>query len=155
MIKFYTTKDEHGYMSNFYRAEIRTEEDGVFPTSEHFYQALKAQNYDDFCAIATAPTPKEAARLGRSVELKQDWEKVKYGAMLDALMFKFTQHPDLAKKLVATWPEMLVEDTVNTPRPDEVWGNGANGDGLNALGHLLMFVRQVLRKKEQDANSGS
>ena len=60
--------------------------------------------------------------------------------MLKALRGKFTQHPELAKRLLSTSPRRLVESTSN----DAFWGESPDGIGQNRLGELLMLVRTEL-----------
>ena len=140
-INFYTTKGPYGCFSNFYRASFKDFVGREWMTSEHFYQAQKASDSDWAIKIMQAPTPKEAARLGRSINIRADWERVRVPVMLEALYYKFDQHPDLKEILLSTGDEELVECTVGTPRNDPVWGNGKEGEGQNLLGKLLMVVR--------------
>lgn len=48
-------------------------------------------------------------RMNRKVLLRRDWEDVKDGIMEEAIRAKFTQNPELAKKLVATGDVLLME----------------------------------------------
>jgi predicted NAD-dependent protein-ADP-ribosyltransferase YbiA (DUF1768 family) len=82
-ILFYSTRDEHGWMSNFYASPFVLR-GKTWPTSEHYFQAQRA-----------------------------DWERVKDEIMLEALRAKFSQNPDLRSKLLATAPASLVEHTKN------------------------------------------
>lgn len=91
--------------------------------------------------IRYADTPKIAARLGRSLPCRSDWEAVKVSIMKKAVLAKFIQHPELRKKLKETGSSYLVEHTVGSPRPDSIWGDGADGTGQNLLGKILMEVR--------------
>ena len=62
--------------------------------------------------------------------------------MYNTLVAKFTQNPDLAKKLLATGDALLIEgNTWN----DRYWGV-CRGKGENRLGILLMLVREDLQK---------
>jgi ribA/ribD-fused uncharacterized protein len=85
----------------------------------------------------------EAAELGRSRarSLRRDWETVKVDVMREAVLAKFTQHPDLRRTLLATGDAALVEHT----RRDAFWGDGGDGRGRNKLGRILMEVRARLR----------
>ena len=74
--------------------------------------------------------------------LRSDWEEIKYDIMYEVCKAKFTQHPDLAQKLLDTGDEMLVEG--NT-WGDKVWGQ-VKGEGQNMLGQILMRIRDELRK---------
>lgn len=146
VISFYSTKGEYGWGSNFYRASI--EMDGkVWPTSEHYYQAQKAITYSDKELIRSAESPKEAARLGRTLLIRDDWVAVRYNVMKVAVRAKFNQHPALARKLMATGDKDIVEWTEGTTLADPVWGNAPdkNGNpGLNLLGKALMEIREEL-----------
>lgn len=143
-IKFYRTRDEYGAFSNF--AKYPVEIDGkVWPTTEHYYQAMKFVNVNAQEAIRNLDTPKEAASAGRSSgfgPIKEDWDVARIGVMFVALTEKFKQHPALAELLLSTGHEVIVEHTVN----DRFWGDAGDGTGQNMLGTLLMLVRENLRK---------
>ncbi len=142
-IKFYSTKDAYGCFSNFAAYPIKL--DGkVWPTTEHYFQAQKFYDSDYQEKIRQEKSPTIAARLGRSrkVKIRPDWESVKDGIMRDALVAKFTQHPELTKILLNTNDAILIEHTTN----DSYWGDGGNGTGKNRLGQLLMSVREELRQ---------
>jgi len=132
VIKFYGHKGTLGYLSNFYPAEI-TLNGRTWPTSEHFYQAMKTLVEAEQEKIRQAGHPAAAKKLGKGVKVRPDWDAVKENIMLEGLRAKFTQHPDLAEKLLSTGTEELVE---NSPT-DSYWGY--------RLGHLLMKVRSELR----------
>jgi len=143
-IKFYSTKDAYGCFSNFAAYPIKLG-GKVWPTTEHYFQAQKFPDSDYQEKIRQEKSPTIAARLGRSrkVKIRPDWESVKEGIMRDALVAKFTQHPELTKILLNTNNAILIEHTTN----DSYWGDGGNGTGKNRLGHLLMSVREELRQK--------
>ena len=147
VINFYTTRDAHGYMSNFYKAKIVL--DGKeWPSTEHYYQAQKSLDPVVREQIRTAPSSGEAARLGRACKVRDDWEQIKRGVMYKCVYAKFTQNPHLSFALLATGNAKLVEKTSGTVRPDSVWGDGYYGEGENWLGIILMIVRDILRVKE-------
>lgn len=118
-----------------------------YPTGEHAFQAQKSLELIDRCRIADCPTPAAAKRAGRQLTLRPDWERVKKRAMLDVVMAKFTQNPDLAAQLAATGDRLLIEG--NT-WGDEFWGmtnrDGRGWAGCNYLGEILMAVRLILRE---------
>lgn len=126
------------FLSNFYMADV--EYGGlVYSNNEAAFQAAKTLNLSErkrFVSLA----PNIAKRMGRGVDLRKDWEEVKYNVMLDVVRNKFLQNPDLADKLVATGREELVEG--NT-WGDRTWGK-VNGVGKNWLGEILMKVREEL-----------
>ena len=130
-INFYETSKPYGCFSNFSRHEV--EIDGsVWPTSEHFFQAQKFLERSDIQAVRDAPTPFEAAKIGRQRErsFRGDWEKVKDEVMYRLLMAKFTQHQELREVLCSTNGAVLVEHTEN----DCYWGDGGNGSGKKQVG---------------------
>ena len=59
--------------------------------------------------------------MGRRVELRSDWEEVKYQLMVDVCYAKFSQNKELKSILQATGEEELIENT--TAWHDNVWGN--------------------------------
>ena len=61
--------------------------------------------------------------------------------MYEIVLAKFTQNPDLKKKLLATGDEHLEEG--NT-WGDTIWGT-VDGVGENRLGKILMRVRDELK----------
>jgi ribA/ribD-fused uncharacterized protein len=134
------------FLSNFYSSPI-SYGGRNYPTVEHLFQALKSLNDIDRDMIASAPTPREAKRLGRQVALRGDWEQVKFSVMKLAVQLKFDSHPDLRSRLIETGDAILIEG--NT-WGDQVWGV-FNGEGLNLLGELLMILRTRYMKESIDS----
>ena len=136
---------EYAFLSNFYDSPIFYE--GItYPTNEHFFQAMKTLDIETRKAIAAAPTPGAAKRMGRHVSLRPDWEQVKVDVMRTGLMLKFTDAA-LAEKLLATGDEELVEGNW---WHDNTWGNChctecSRKGGRNLLGMLLMELRKELQ----------
>ena len=75
------------------------------------------------------------------MQLRHDWEKVKFDIMYEICKAKFSQNAELKDKLLATGDEYLEEG--NT-WGDRIWGT-VNGKGQNNLGKILMRVREELR----------
>jgi N-glycosidase YbiA len=142
-IFFYSTKDEHGWMSNFFASPIVLK-GKTWPTTEHYFQAQKFSGTPHEDELRLAKSPMVAARMGRARArpLRPDWERIKDEIMLEALRAKFTQHEGLKSKLLATGEARLVEHTKN----DRYWADGGDGSGKNRLGELLMKVRAELRR---------
>lgn len=135
------------FLSNFYWNEI--EHEGiVYPTNEHFFQAMKTLDNDERRQIANCLTPGQAKRMGRRVALRSDWESVKEDVMLLGLCLKFADE-QLADWLLETGDEELVEGTT---WHDNEWGNCScpectNIEGKNKLGKLLMRVRDMVKEE--------
>lgn len=147
VINFYGVRDKFGEFSNFARFPIQL--DGqLWPTSEHYFQAMKFADVSYRMQIKSAATPMLSATLGRTRKrpLRADWEAVKDSVMFDAVLAKFSQHDNLAALLLATGNATLVEHTAN----DAYWGDGADGSGKNQLGQILMQVRDRLRTQRVD-----
>jgi ribA/ribD-fused uncharacterized protein len=135
------------FLSNFYWNEIEYE-GIVYPTNEHFFQAMKTLDSDERRQIANCLTPGQAKRMGRRVALRSDWESVKEDVMLLGLCLKFADE-QLADWLLETGDEELVEGTT---WHDNEWGNCScpkciNIEGKNKLGKLLMKVRDMIKEE--------
>lgn len=131
-------------LSNFYDSMI-CHEYIFYPTVEHYFQAMKSTDLKIRKWIADAPTPGEAKRRGRAIQLRPDWEEVKEQVMLDGLRLKF-KIPALREELLSTQSAELIEG--NTWH-DNTWGNCScdkckDIEGKNMLGKLLMKVRSEL-----------
>jgi diaminohydroxyphosphoribosylaminopyrimidine deaminase/5-amino-6-(5-phosphoribosylamino)uracil reductase len=137
---------------------------------EHYYQAQKfagnpaAAAGDLVCAIAAAPSPEEAARIGRRAErqhpelLTPGWGEAKQGVMLSALRAKFRAHAGPRDMLLSTAGGVggdLPAELVEASPHDHYWGQGYTGAGRNTLGQLLMQVRQELVEEAAAGSSSS
>ncbi|MCM2370700.1 NADAR family protein [Aporhodopirellula aestuarii] len=143
-IKFYSTGDEYGEFSNFAGYPIRIGK-ATWPTTEHYFQAMKFKSKADQDEIRKANSPMLAAKMGRDRKrtLRKDWESAKVNVMREALTAKFTQHEDLRKLLLGTGDAKIIEHTTN----DDYWGDGGDGRGKNMLGRLLVELRDRLREE--------
>ncbi len=143
-IRFYRSEGAYGCFSNF--SEHPIELDGrSWPTTEHYFQAQKFVGTPKEELVRLAPSPGQAAKLGRRRDgrLRPDWELVKEEVMEGCVLAKFTQHSDLGSILLATGDAELIEHTRN----DRYWGDGGDGSGKNRLGFVLARVRRTLRAR--------
>ena len=143
-INFYSVSEPYGCFSNFSPHPIKLG-GKTWPTSEHYFQAMKFVGTPDEEEIRQAKSPMIAARMGRSRKrpLRKDWESVKDSIMHELVTAKFTQHADLREILLETGDAKIVEHTEN----DNYWGDGGDGSGKNRLGQILMRVRGELRER--------
>jgi len=155
IITFYSPSEPYGFCSNFSHHPVdifgRT-----WPTSEHAYQGCKPVYEAMRDAVHRAYKPAKAAALGRTCQLRPDWERIVVGSRLslpgevrikDTIMYevvkaKFQQNAGIRAELLATGEAQLVEAS---PR-DAYWGWGCNHRGLNKLGLILGIVRDELRR---------
>ncbi len=132
---------QYAFLSNFYNSPIRPFDDDIlYPTVEHAFQAQKTLNISIRKEIAAQPTPGKAKAIGRNIILRSDWRDIRIQIMYRALKAKF-KDTKLAQKLLSTGNEKLVEGNW---WGDKYWGV-CNGEGENNLGKLLMKIREELK----------
>ena len=92
---------EYSFLSNFHPVTVRF--DGVaYPSVEHAYQAAKTLDLGLRKPFASSGMPAgKAKRLGRSLQLRHDWESIKIGVMHLLLARKFAAGTELAGDLTS------------------------------------------------------
>lgn len=146
-MKIDSFSDEFEFLSNFYDSPF-THDRIVYPSNEHFYQAMKSKSRADRKRLAAEPSPGRVKRMGRKLTLRKDWESVKIDVMREGLTLKFKEGSTLAEMLMATYPATLIEG--NTWH-DQFWGvDSKTGQGKNWLGKLLMERRSELMKLTEE-----
>jgi len=134
-------RKENRWISNFEKCEI-VYEGLAYGSTEAAYQSAKTNDMEIrklFCSM----TPKQAMIYGREIiNIRDDWEQVKYNVMYDVNFYKFTHHEYLKEKLLATEEAMLIEG--NT-WGDIFWGV-CDSIGENNLGKILMKIRSEIKK---------
>lgn len=130
----------------------------LFTNSEQLFMYFKAEFFNDWETaeeiVDLGKDPKTAKNLGRKVKgfNEKEWSKVREEMMYKAIMLKFKSSKELTKKLLDTYPKILVEGTPFDP----IWGvmikwdddrilNEKNWKGQNLLGKVLMRVRDDLK----------
>jgi len=130
---------DYRFLSNFELGDVIYE--GIkYPSSENAYQAAKSldiQIRNQFVNIS----PNESKKLGRKIDVREDWEEVKYGIMYQIVLDKFSRNYELGDLLIETGDKYL-EETNNWK--DKVWGV-FDGVGKNWLGKILMDVRTQIK----------
>lgn len=138
--------NDNNYLSNYFSA--RVEWDGrVWPTVEHLYNARKCPELAHQEEIRSAGKPGQAKQAAYRLPWRVDWPEVRVEIMLDCVRRKFTQHPDLARKLKTTGDALLVEKNW---WHDNFWGDCVckrciPKNGENQLGKILMQIRKEMR----------
>jgi ribA/ribD-fused uncharacterized protein len=132
------------FLSNFYPAYVKYE-GKVYPTAENAYQAAKTLD-PVLRKLFLHIEPGEAKILGRKISLRPFWDNVKLQVMDQIVTLKFDGDEGLAKMLIDTYPQKLVEG--NT-WGDRYWGmvyspKEMKWEGENHLGKILMRVRKSL-----------
>lgn len=136
-------KGEYRFLSNFFMTDV-VYEGQVWPSSEHAYMAAKTTCSMTRALINSAPTPGEAKKIGRKIQLRDGWEGMKQQVMQQILMDKFSRNSIIRQKLLDTGDQQLVEGNW---WGDKIWGVCLKtNQGKNLLGHTLMTVRQLLAK---------
>lgn len=140
-MKIQTFDGQYRFLSNFFPAKF-VWRGLLWPSSENAYQASKSLNTNDWLT-ASAMTAGQSKRFGKTLELRPDWEQIKFAVMVEICKAKFTQNPELLAALRAT--EFIYLEEGNT-WGDRVWGVSppGSGNGSNLLGLALMALRSAL-----------
>jgi len=138
--------NEYRFLSNFYPCQI-TYEDMIYPSVEHAFQAAKCLTIMERKKIQAAQTAGLAKKMGRKVNLRNDWERVKIDIMRIILKNKFT-NSTLQQLLLNTGSAQLIE---GNNWHDTFWGK-CNGKGQNQLGKLLMEIRDGFKTIDSMVN---
>lgn len=146
-------RGDYSFLSNFYEREINYH-GVIWPSTEHLFQGLKTLIPEFREIIRNAGTPGESKKLGRystyenQPMLRPDWDNIKDNVMAYITHLKYTQHRDLALRLIATDGKQLIEGNV---WHDNYWGVCTCEKCVakailwhNKLGKTLMWKRHNL-----------
>lgn len=130
-------RGEYAFLSNFYNSPVTI--DGItYQNAEAAFQAAKST--DDATKLQfSRMSGKEAQKAGNRIQLRPDWNEIRIQEMRKILGAKFTQNPELLKKLKETEDYELIE---GNDWGDVFWGV-SKGEGENQLGKLLMEIRDA------------
>lgn len=127
-------EEEYFFLSNYFECPVYYM-GHKFRSSEAAYQAQKCPSRtEEFLEISAD----EAKKLGKTVELRADWDDVKDNIMYFIVRNKFIPNDDLMEKLIATGNAELIEGNW---WKDTYWGV-CDGIGENKLGKILMQIRK-------------
>lgn len=126
-------------------------------SSEILYQACRFPLYPKIqLAIIKCKNPMEAKKISRKhiQYTRQDWEQVKFKVMRWCLEVKLIQNfESFSNLLLSTNDKTIVEYS----KKDAVWGavydNSNVLSGINALGRLLMELREKVKTETIHKNS--
>lgn len=128
------------FLSNFFPISLAYKGE-PYASVEHAYQAAKAVREQDRLLIQRQPSAPKAKFEGKNIQIRQDWNFVKVGIMLDLLRLKF-KNPKMRMALIHTRDKELIEGNW---WGDTFWGV-CEGEGQNMLGKLLMHVRWEIQE---------
>jgi len=153
-------REKHGKkstLSNWYPTPFEMPNGIKFVHTEQYMMLRKSALFGDketSILIMNETDPQKCKALGREVKgfNQEVWNTEAQKIMVEGLLLKFTQNPELLEYLLQTGEKELVE----AASYDEVWGIGLNEEdvinipelewpGKNWLGVCLMIVRDLLR----------
>ena len=148
-IRFCTPDGPYWFLSPLAPFPIKMSVDGkdfVFPTVEHYYQAMKFYSNDvRFSVILNLTNPDDARLITKTPEYKinrrADFDKNKFEIMESGLRAKFDQNPGAAQLLKSTGDAVLIKSCPVCYK----CGFGA-GSGFNRIGNVLMKIRMEIQK---------
>lgn len=130
----------HDFLSNFYPCRI-VYNGLTFKSTEAAYQAAKCKNPKDRNLFVNLEAL-ESKKLGRRIDLREDWEDVKLNVMREVVAIKFAPGSRLARWLVETGDAELIEGNwwkdLFYGKDNKTW------EGENWLGKILMEQRECL-----------
>lgn len=119
------------YMSEFVVNNIR------YSSVVHAMQSSKTTDEFYSTTIRNASTPWEAKRLGRIIQIREDWDFIRPSLLKQFVTAKFTDNPLLRGVLLSTGSEELVYKN----RSGDTFEGVYKGMGQNRLGICLMQLR--------------
>lgn len=136
-------KNQYDWLSNFYKLTNPIVHEGIkYYSVEHFYVAMKTLDKEVRAKVAKHPL-RGLKALGKTLELRPDWEDIKLDVMKEGLRQKFLNNFRLKRLLLKTGDLYLQEGNL---WGDKFWGICLKtGNGKNHLGRLLMELREELK----------
>lgn len=143
---------EYKFLNNFYETCVEFKRKGqpfVATSSEAAYQSFKTTDLKvarDICAMR----PDIAARVGRSLNLRPDWEDIKINVMYHVVYSKFknVRLQSALFNLFDTAPRDFRGIIYKNAHGDQFWGVDKSGNGENHLGIVLNDVYVKLKTAE-------
>ncbi len=123
-------------------------EDTLWPSVEHYLQAMQYESTSEQERVRNLLTPADAHKeaKGRWFKKKRsDWESVRSVYLTRAIYTQCKTHAQVAERLLGTSSQKLVEND----QYDYYWGCGRDRRGTNMYGQVLMAVRDKLRAEAE------
>lgn len=157
VITFSKTTGKFGGLSNMAPGYSLFINETNIANTEILYQACRFPLFPKIQEeIISQKNPMEAKEVSRkySQYTRQDWENVKFDIMRWCLQIKLLQNFDkFSELLLITDNETIVEFS----QKDNVWGavpvDAVTLKGKNALGRLLMEIREIYVKSHQEVDN--
>lgn len=146
---FRKTKEAFGGLSNMASGYSLKVNEIIIPTSEHLYQACRFPEHPQLqWDIIQEPSPMTAKWIAKAnvKHTRLDWEQIQFKVMKWALEVKLSQNWNAFSKLLLETGDKYIVESTRTPK---VWGAVQKGEvfeGVNALGRLLMEIRETYVK---------
>lgn len=147
-ITFKSTKGKFGALSNMAPGFPLHIDSIIIKNSEALYQALRFPDFPEIQSkIISFPSPISAKNFGREHidKSRSDWNQNRFKIMKFCLELKLHQNMDTFSKILLQTKELPI---VEFTEIDKVWGATDEGEfysGTNALGRLLMELRENLK----------
>lgn len=151
-ILFYRATGPTGVYSNLFKIGVWFE-GRRFRCSEDAYQFGKPVDRAVAEWLVSAPKPHLVAAAAHalfSFDIVEGWNDLKVPRMQRVVDAKFFQNEGLARGLLETGEQQLVENS----KIDPFWGIGKNGTGKNMLGEILMETRCRLQGHMKQDDGG-
>ncbi|WP_090885958.1 NADAR family protein [Pedobacter rhizosphaerae] len=150
-ITFRSTKGELGSLSNMAPGFPVRIGNLIIGNIETLYQACKyPKQLDIQKRILSASSPMYAKKISRlhSKSERPDWNSVRFKIMRFCLQMKLQQNLKQFSEILLSTKNMPIVEYTDT---DKIWGAvdcGSYYEGVNALGRLLMELREKLNENE-------
>ncbi len=148
VIRFCLPVGKWWFLSPYAEFPIKMEVDGdsyIFPTVEHYYQAMKFYASDErFNTIIKMKNPDDVRLMTKAPEYKinrrSNFDKNKFDIMEKGMRAKFYQNRQAAEMLKSTGDALLIKSCEVCYK----CGFG-EGSGKNGIGKILMQIREELK----------
>lgn len=138
-------KDVNHPLASYSRYEFELD-DALWPSVEHYFQAMRFDDPALRAAVREADHPDKARKLAhkRRRAARKDWDSVQVTYMTRGTYIKACSHAVVRETLLDSDERRIVE----TSQYDYFWGCGRDTRGHNHYGRVLMAVRERLRLAE-------